>query len=40
MEIRRVTHTTDAIESLNMRPRESIKARCYSPDDESAIKPL
>ena len=39
-EIRRVIYTTNAIESLNMTLRKTLKMRASFPNDESAIKLL
>lgn len=37
-EVRRVIHTTNAIESVNARLRKIIKARGHFPSDDAAIK--
>jgi putative transposase len=37
-DIRRVIHTTNAIESLNVQLRKIIKTRGHFPNDESTIK--
>ena len=40
IEIRRVLWSTNGIESLNARYRRAIKARCYFPSEQAAIKCL
>ena len=38
--VRRIIHTTNAIESLNAKLRKAVKARGHFPDDDAALKLL